>query len=306
MSVPDTAASPYQTHKLFSPGRVWALGMNTFTQIVRMKVFYFLLIFSVVIIAASFVVLRFSFEQELKILKDVSLGAMSLFASIFAMVGTALLIPKDIEDRTLYTILSKPVPRMEYLMGKLLGVLVLIAVSLGLMTLLFCAVLYFRQQLILEEKMLELSRTSMPEDQIELIRQSIIAQGLNLNLLNAVLAIFLKGAVAAAMALAISTLASSTLFTIIVSLVIYFIGHVQALAREFWFHSVDISGKAETVISAIVSIGFPDFQIFNVVDGVVSGEIVPMGVMLRIVGMGAFYIAIYNLVAYLIFARKEL
>ena len=73
----------------------------------------------------------------------------------------------------------------------------------------------FRQQLILDEKMAELAQTSMPEDQIELIRQSIIAQGLNLNLLNAVLAIFLKGAVAAAMALAISTLASSTLFTII-------------------------------------------------------------------------------------------
>ncbi len=306
MSETDTAANPYQTHKLFSPGRVWALAMNTFTQLVRMRVFYFLLIFSVIIIASSFLLLRFTFEEELKILKDVSFGSMSLFASIFAMVGTALLIPKDVEDRTLYTILSKPVPRMEYLMGKLLGVIVLLAVSLGIMALLFFAVLYFRQQIIISEQVADLTRRSIPEDQIEAIRQTIKAQGLSVNLLNGVLAIFLKASVAAAMALAVSTLASSTLFTIIVSLVVYFIGHVQAVARDYWLQANEITGFAKESITAFVAIVFPDFQGFNVIDGIVAGEIVPFGVMFRIVGLSAFYLAIYNLIAYLIFARKEL
>ena len=104
-------------HRVFSAMRVWAIARNTFTQLVRMKVFYFMLIFSALIIGANLLFLSFTFEQELKILKDVSFGAMSLFASIFAIVGTALLIPKDIEDRTLYTILTKPVPRIEYLLG---------------------------------------------------------------------------------------------------------------------------------------------------------------------------------------------
>ena len=56
-------------------------------------------------------------------LKDVSLGAMSIFTWLLAVLATAMLLPKDIEDRTLYTILAKPVPRFEYLLGKLLGVL---------------------------------------------------------------------------------------------------------------------------------------------------------------------------------------
>ena len=62
----DTSASSiYQTHRIFSPGRIWAIARNTLTQLVRMKVFYFLLIFAVLVIAASFVFLRYSFEQEL-------------------------------------------------------------------------------------------------------------------------------------------------------------------------------------------------------------------------------------------------
>ena len=104
------------------------------------------------IIGANFLFLNFTFEQELKILKDVSFGSMTLFASIFSIVGTALLIPKDIEDRTLYTILTKPVPRFEYLVGKLIGIILLVAVSLILMSSLFFTVLYFRQHGILAEE----------------------------------------------------------------------------------------------------------------------------------------------------------
>ena len=54
-------------------------------------------------------------------LKDVSLGAMSIFTSLLAIVATAQLLPRDLEDRTIYTILAKPVPRYEYLIGKLAG-----------------------------------------------------------------------------------------------------------------------------------------------------------------------------------------
>ena len=60
------------------------------------------------------------------LLKDVSLGSMSIFTWLLGVLSTAMLLPKDIEDRTLYTILAKPVPRFEYLLGKLLGVFVLL------------------------------------------------------------------------------------------------------------------------------------------------------------------------------------
>ena len=58
-------------------------------------------------------------------LKDVCLGAMSIFTSLLAILATANFLPKDLEDRTLYNLLSKPVPRFVYLLGKLLGIILL-------------------------------------------------------------------------------------------------------------------------------------------------------------------------------------
>ena len=291
--------------KVFSLSRVLAIALNTFTQLVRMKVFYFLLIFSVLIIGANLLFLNFTFEQELKILQDVSFGAMTLFASIFSIVGTALLIPKDIEDRTLYTILTKPVPRFEYLIGKLLGILFLVAVSLVLMSILFFAVLYMRQHGILAEETNQFRGQPTPE-QLSSLKESIFSQGLRLELINGVIAVFLKASVAAAIALVVSTFASSTLFTIIVSLVIYFIGHAQSMALDYYFPEGDMHGALQRFIAGMVAIIFPNLQMFNVVDGIVSGQSVPVNVMFRLTGLTGFYLCIYSFVSWILFAKKEL
>jgi ABC-type transport system involved in multi-copper enzyme maturation permease subunit len=296
---------PEREHKLFSVGRTWAIANNTFTQLVRMKVFYFMLIFSALIIGVNFFFLNFTFEQELKILKDVSFGAMSLFASVFAIVGTALLIPKDIEDRTLYTILTKPVPRFEYLLGKLLGILLLIGVSLVLMSLLFFAVLYLRQHQILAQEIAS-SPTPPGEAQVAALREAIFAQGLQASLLVGVLAVFLKAAVAAGVALVVSTFASSTLFTIIVSMVVYFIGHTVSMARDYWFPDGGEHSPLGRVAAGLIAIPFPDFQLFNVIDGLVTGQVVSAFLMARLVGLTLFYLTIYTLVSWFIFAKKEL
>src|SRR6267142_6167571 len=131
--------------------RTLAIASNTLIDLTRQKVFYVLLIFALVLIGSSVFLARFSFQQEFQILKDISLGAMSIFSSLLAIVATARLIPQDIEDRTVYTILAKPVPRLEYLLGKLLGVLLLLAISIALMSALFAAVLYLREQTVLNE-----------------------------------------------------------------------------------------------------------------------------------------------------------
>ena len=305
MSAADEEIGGGVRHKLFSPARVWAIASNTLTQLVRMKVFYFMLIFSVLIIGVNFFFLEFTFEQELKILQDVSFGAMTLFSSVFAIVGAALLIPKDVEDRTLYTILTKPVPRFEYLLGKLMGIILLIAVSLVLMALLFFAVLYLRQHQILAE---ELAMQRIPEGspQAEALREAIFAQGLRPALLVGVVAVFLKACVAAAVALVVSTFASSTLFTIIVSMVIYFIGHAQAMARDYWFPDGVVHSAGSRIGAGLIAVLFPDFQMFNVVDGIVTGAELPVALLMRLVGLTIFYLAIYVIASWFVFSKKEL
>src|SRR5207248_10914013 len=118
----------------FSPARIFAITGNTLTDLTRQKVFYFLLIFALILIGSSVFLARFTFQQEFQILKDVSLGAMSIFTSLLAILAAARLIPQDIEDRTIYTILAKPVPRFEYLLGKIGGVLLLLAISTVVMS----------------------------------------------------------------------------------------------------------------------------------------------------------------------------
>ena len=63
-------------HRAFSPARIQAIASNTLLELVRLKVFYFMLLFALVIIGSSAFMVKFSFQQQFQVLKDVSLGAM--------------------------------------------------------------------------------------------------------------------------------------------------------------------------------------------------------------------------------------
>src|SRR5437660_12228670 len=110
-------------HRVFSFSRILAITSNTLTELTRLKVFYVLLVFGLLLIGSSIFMARFSFQQEFRILKDVSFGAISIFTSVLAIVATARLLPQDVEDRTVYTILAKPVPCFASVMRKTAGVL---------------------------------------------------------------------------------------------------------------------------------------------------------------------------------------
>lgn len=306
MSVEKSNLRPVTGHGLFSVRRVVVLARHTLTQLTRMRVFYFLGIFAAILIASSMFVLRYnSPEQELKILKDFGLGAMTLFVSVFAIVATSMLIPKDVEDRTLYTILSKPVLRIEYLLGKLLGVLMLLGISLLVMDGLFTSVLYMRQSMIVTEQIEMLRAQGLGEDAVEALRGLISDAGVSWSLQAAMFAVFLKGAVLAALTLLISTFASSSLFTIVVSITAFFVGHVQADARAF-YQNHEIGGEFMRYAAGLAALIFPDFQLFNVVDAVVAGEVIGWGGLGTISAIAAGYVTVYMMLAWYSFFDKEL
>jgi len=293
-------------------GRTWVIASHTFTQLVRMKVFYFLLVFGVITIASNF----FDMPQHagpeavganvLRSIKSWSLGAMTLFSVVLAVVATALLLPKDVEDRTLYTILAKPVPRLDYLAGKLLGVLALVFVSLLAMDLLMTAALTIRTQMVLDEQLAMATAMGYTDEALASLRADMLAQGPNGSLHGAVFAVFLRAAVIAAVALLVSTFSTSTLFTAVISFLVYFIGHFQADMRMAYLAGgADGEGWVARGISLVVSLILPDFQIFNVVDSVIEGQLVSLAVMAKLAGVSAFYVVFYTLCSWLIFADKE-
>jgi len=287
----------------FSPARIWTLAAATVTQLLRMKILAFLLVFCVIVVAAGFAFPVMNPEQQLKLLKDVSFGALQVFSVVIGIVATALLLPRDLEDRTLYTILSKPVPRYEYLLGKLLGVLLLIGAGLILMDLAFSAVLWLRQNLLLSQ-MIQALNAQRPEDIAQL--EAIVAkQGLTWNLHLGVLAIFLKAAVISALALMVSCFASSTLFTVVITFCITIIGHGQAMLRDYFLHG-HVSRLVEKGLSAVLAILTPDLGAFDVVDNVINGETVSASAAGLMAGTAALYLLGYGVVSPLLFVEKEL
>lgn len=295
-----TATPTATQHKAFSLSRVTAIASNTLLELVRLKVFYFLLLFALLIIGSSFFTSRFTFQEQFQVLKDVSLGAMSIFTWLLAVLATAMLLPKDIEDRTLYTILAKPVPRFEYLLGKFLGVLFLLFIAISLMSAVFVLVLYTREQEALGNAARMVAAKDL-NDELAAIR----AASFNSNLLPGIIIIYLKSALCAALTLLLSTFASSWIFTVIISVVTYIIGHIQPIAREAYLASATVSPLTK-VFLALVSLLIPDLTSLSLVDDIVVGNAIPMDLFTKTAGLGVTYIAVYFMVGYFVFAGKEL
>lgn len=297
---------------LFSPARISVIAGNTFTQLVRMKVFYFLAVFAVLILLLNFYegpwtrVSEDSAERVLIDIKGWGMGVMALFAAIFSIASTALLIPKDLEDRTLYTILCKPVPRLDYLLGKLLGVLLLVGISLLLMDALLSIILYLRTDTMLAEEIQRGEARRWPKEYLDLRLESIRQQGVTWSLQAGIAAIFFKAVIMAAIALLISTFSSSTLFTIVISVVIYCIGHFTADARNYWLHTQGTSLSTELkYLSQGVALIFPDFQLFNIIDAAVEGKTIEASVFKRLLVLTLFYTGIYSVLSWFTFRKKE-
>ena len=292
-----------QQHRAFSILRIAAIARVTLIELTRLRVFYVLLIFALVLIASSLFVARLTFQQEFQVLKDLSLGAMSMFSSILAIVATARMLPQDVDDRAVYTILAKPVPRFEYITGKLAGVLLLLAVSLVVMTALFCAVLFARQQAVLSETARQMAR--FPPQELASALANVRASGFNGSLAAAIGLIFVKSSVIASVTLLISTFATSTIFTIVCAVFVYFIGHLQATARAFWLSEHGGSWVSRSFL-AVVALLFPDLHLFDGVDHLIAGTGIPMALFAKTAALGGFYVLIYLLVAAAVFSSREL
>ena len=110
----------------------------------------------------------------------------------------------------------------------------------------------------------------------------------------------------ASIALLISTFSTSTLFTTIVSFLIYFIGHFQADARDVYLQAGQAGeGLFARLASLLMSLVLPDFQLFNVIDSVIQGEVMPLAVVGKLTVVSLYYALFFTLASWFIFADKE-
>lgn len=115
-------------------GRVWAIAGNTFRENIRDRILYNLILFGLIMILSSLILGQLTLGNENKVILDLGLSAISLFGMLIAIFIGIGLVYKELERRTAYALLAKPVRRHELILGKYLGLLITLAVNVAIMT----------------------------------------------------------------------------------------------------------------------------------------------------------------------------
>jgi ABC-type transport system involved in multi-copper enzyme maturation permease subunit len=115
-------------------GKVLAIALNTFRETVRDKILYTLLVFAFAMIGAAAILVRLSVHAEMRIVQDLGLAALSLIGVLMAVFVGITLVYKEVDRRTIYTIIAKPIHRSQFILGKYLGLLATLLVNLAAMT----------------------------------------------------------------------------------------------------------------------------------------------------------------------------
>lgn len=127
-----------------SLNRVAVLAQNTLREAVRNRLLYNLLFFALLMIASSVVLAEMHLGYRDRIYRDVGLAAISFFGALIAIFVGINLVNREIAQKTVYTVLAKPVRRWEFLAGKYAGLAALLAIQVAAMTLCFLGVLWLQ------------------------------------------------------------------------------------------------------------------------------------------------------------------
>tara|TARA_B100000609_G_C17222953_1_gene441969 strand:- start:7363 stop:8127 length:765 start_codon:yes stop_codon:yes gene_type:complete len=126
--------------------KILAIASNTFRETIRDKLLYGILFFSILLLFVGLLLGELSLGNNVKVTKDVGLSAISLFGILLAIFTGVSLVHKELDKRTIYTILSKPIHRHQFILGKYLGMLMTAFVQIVLLTLVFTFLLLYQQQ----------------------------------------------------------------------------------------------------------------------------------------------------------------
>jgi ABC-type transport system involved in multi-copper enzyme maturation permease subunit len=260
------------------------VAVNVFKESVRDKVLYNLVLFAVLLMGASFLIGQLTAGQDVKIIKDLGLAAISVFGLFIAIFIGIGLVSKEVEKRSSYPLLAKPVRRQELVAGKFAGLALTLAVNIAIM-----AAVYFA--------LLAWYGWTAPEH----VRRAWEAPAADPRLLKAIALIYLQLLVVNAIALFFSTF-SSPLLAAAFSLGFWVAGHFNADLRTF---DAQVESPAASAIGKVLYHVVPDLSSFDVKAIVVHGQDVPAGFIALDMAYAAAYIGVLLIASSLIFSRRD-
>lgn len=251
--------------------RVAVIALNTFKETIRDRIFYNLLVFGLLLIFSALLLTSLSIGEHEKILKDIGLGGMELFGVLIAIFVGITLISKEIERRTIYTIIAKPVHRYEFIIGRYAGLSLTLLVNSLVMLAAFSLVLAVGQ--------------TAPDG----------------GLLKAVGLIVLGQLVVMAVAVLCSTFTTPTLsatFTLSFYVIGRLAGDLQALAGKL------PGGVGKVMLQGLYYV-LPNLAYFNVKGQAVYGVPIDASYLWQAIGYGLGYTTFFVGLACVIFQRRD-
>jgi ABC-type transport system involved in multi-copper enzyme maturation permease subunit len=284
--------------------RIIAIASNTFLEAIRQRIMHILILFGILLISGANFFTHFAFYEQIKFFKDLGHAAISTTGLLIALIGASQLIPAEIERKTIFTIMSKPVRAFEFIFGKYLGLLSLLSVILFLMALMFMAVLLWKGNDLIAQHSFRMDKNfSLTNDQIvEQLKASIRDP----QMLQAFFLIWAKLAVVAAISVFLSTFATSTTFIIGLTLMIYLIGHLQNVASEMWTSQPTGINFFQKGFLALIAWMIPNMNNYSVIDEIISGHTVLWSQTGELILYSVCYSFILIILSTLIFESREL
>ena len=121
--------------------QVYAIAKNTFKEAVRSRIFYILLAFALCLLLFSFIMGLLAIGSLRRVILDMGLATIAYFSAATAIFIGIGLIYKEVERKTIYNVLSKPLSRSSFILGRYLGIMTVLLVNLMAMTLVLAGVL---------------------------------------------------------------------------------------------------------------------------------------------------------------------
>jgi len=264
--------------------QIW-LGANAvFRESVRDRVPYSIVVFAVLMIAASYLISQLTAGQDMKIIKDLGLAALSMFGLLIAVFIGVGLVTKEVEKRSVYGLLTNPLSRAQFLLGKYAGLVMTLALNLAVMTAALYAVLLY-------------STMTSPAG----LRMSWDAPGVDPRMLIAVALIFGELMLVTALALFFSTF-SSPLWATLLTLGLWVAGHFNSDLRNF---GTVVDSAPVIWLARIIYYVIPNLAPFDVKAEVVHGIHVGMRHVAYTLAYAALYISILLTGSVTIFGRRD-
>jgi ABC-type transport system involved in multi-copper enzyme maturation permease subunit len=252
--------------------RVVAIATHTFKEAVRDRILVLFVIFAVGMMAASTVLSWLTVGSELKIVTDLGLAALAIFGTLIAIFIGITLIHKEVEKKTIYAVLAKPVSRWEFLVGKYCGLMLTLAVVTGLMAAFCIGLVWWKGG-------------EFPA-----------------HLLVAVVLTYMELSIITAVAIVFSSFTTPMLAAVF-TVATYIVGHLTWGFASFLEFS---PGTATQVLVTVLYYALPDLETFNVRSRVVHGLPVGRGYVLDAIGYALAYSAGMLALATLLFRRRDL